>query len=95
MTLANKVVKLTNGVAFVSISPFVVHQEDIKKSKALLRHVEKPHAHTTRPNHEPNELFTIYEISESENRRARAYKVNLEEKLPVGQTLCARISWLA
>lgn len=49
--------ELSNAIAHVTVAPFVVHQQDIIETEALLVHVQEPHAHATGPYHQADELF--------------------------------------
>lgn len=56
LTNGNEVSQLIEGESFVSVSPFIVHQDHVVEAEALILHPEEPHAHRARPHHESDEL---------------------------------------
>jgi hypothetical protein len=67
------------------------------ESQALLMHVQEPHAHRARPHHQADKLSIRnsekhYEVI---TRGDAAYKVDLDEELPIRQPIRARIARLA
>ena len=75
---------------------YVVDENDVVEAEALLLHVQEPHAHSTGPHHETNELQEI----QSEHQIVRenpsvTYKVDLDEEAPVRETVGACIAGFA
>jgi hypothetical protein len=89
----HEVRKFLKSVALPTISPLVVHKEDVEEGKAVLLHEQEKHTHGARPSHESDELIG------SQCRVCRKVRgtdqVDLEEESPVCKTVRSRVSWFS